>query len=145
MTTYFDEDNLNKLAKENNKTYQSASPFPYIAIDNIAIPSKLKQVVDDFPAPDQFKFYKYENPLEKKLAFDQLSKLPLSIAAILREMNDPIFLSFLETLTGIDGLIPDPYYRGGGIHQIERGGKLDIHIDFNESALSPNLFSSNCR
>ena len=32
----------------------------------------------------------------------------------------------------IEGLIPDPYYRGGGIHQILPGGKLDIHIDFNK-------------
>ena len=29
-------------------------------------------------------------------------------------------------------MIGDPYYRGGGIHQIERGGKLDVHIDFNK-------------
>ena len=41
-------------------------------------------------------------------------------------------LMFFEQLTGIEGLIPDPYYRGGGIHQIENGGKLDVHIDFNQ-------------
>ena len=46
-------------------------------------------------------------------------------------MNSALFISFLEKLTGIEGIIPDPYYRGGGIHQIEKGGKLDVHIDFN--------------
>ena len=40
-------------------------------------------------------------------------------------------LLFLERLTGIEGLIPDPYFVGGGLHQIESGGKLDIHVDFN--------------
>src|SRR5581483_6543461 len=29
-----------------------------------------------------------------------------------------------------DGLIPDPYFTGGGLHQIERGGYLKIHADF---------------
>ena len=46
-------------------------------------------------------------------------------------MNSAPILSFLEELTGIEGLIPDPYYRGGGIHELEIGGKLDMHIDFN--------------
>jgi Rps23 Pro-64 3,4-dihydroxylase Tpa1-like proline 4-hydroxylase len=37
----------------------------------------------------------------------------------------------VETLTGKSGLIPDPHLRGGGMHQIKPGGKLDIHADFN--------------
>jgi Rps23 Pro-64 3,4-dihydroxylase Tpa1-like proline 4-hydroxylase len=34
-------------------------------------------------------------------------------------------------LTGIDGVIPDPYYVGGGLHQIKPGGNLEVHVDFN--------------
>ena len=34
-------------------------------------------------------------------------------------------------MTGIEGLIPDPYYAGAGIHRIATGGHLDIHADFN--------------
>jgi hypothetical protein len=30
-----------------------------------------------------------------------------------------------------DGLIPDPYFGGGGLHQIEPGGFLKVHADFN--------------
>jgi len=92
----------------------------------------LQKACDHFPTPEQLEFYKYDNPLEKKLCFDQVAKLPTPIANIIRELNTPVFLRFLEELTGINGLIPDPYYRGGGIHQIEKGGKLDIHIDFNK-------------
>ncbi|TYO60757.1 2OG-Fe(II) oxygenase, partial [Bradyrhizobium hipponense] len=40
-------------------------------------------------------------------------------------------LGFLERLTGIEGLIPDPYLLGGGLHMIPRGGRLAIHADFN--------------
>lgn len=34
-------------------------------------------------------------------------------------------------MTGIQGLIPDPYFLGGGFHQTTNGGKLDVHTDFN--------------
>jgi len=46
-------------------------------------------------------------------------------------LNAPIFLRFLERLVGIDGLIPDPYLSGGGLHMTPRGGRLGIHADFN--------------
>lgn len=41
------------------------------------------------------------------------------------------FLLFLEALTGISGLIPDPTYTGSGLHQTKRGGRLRVHADFN--------------
>ena len=40
-------------------------------------------------------------------------------------------MAFLEKLTGIAGLIPDPHLRGGGLHEIRRGGSLGVHADFN--------------
>lgn len=49
----------------------------------------------------------------------------------LQYLNSPPVLRFLEELTGIPALVPDPYYLGGGLHQIERGGFLKIHADFN--------------
>jgi len=131
MTRIFEEKTLTNLAETNKEAYQSNTPFPHIVIDNFMNPSNLQKALDAFPTPEKFDFYKYDNPLEKKLAFDQVAKLPDPIAAILQDMNSAPFLQFLEQLTGIDGLIPDPYYRGGGIHQIKKGGKLDVHIDFN--------------
>ncbi|RAP27107.1 proline hydroxylase [Candidatus Marinamargulisbacteria bacterium SCGC AG-333-B06] len=132
MKLLFDEKKLAAIANQYSKAYQHNTPFPYIVIDNFIDDIVLQDVADSFPDPDQFEFYKYENPLEKKLAFDQLSKLPDPIQNLLVQLNSSIFLTFLEKLTGIEGLISDPYYRGGGIHQIVPGGKLDIHIDFNK-------------
>src|SRR3546814_6396188 len=45
--------------------------------------------------------------------------------------NSRPFLAFLEALTGIERLIPDPYFEGGGFHEIGRGGYLNVHADFN--------------
>ncbi len=50
---------------------------------------------------------------------------------VLYQFNSSAVINFLEELTGIDGLIPDPHFEGGGLHQIEPGGYLDVHVDFN--------------
>ena len=56
---------------------------------------------------------------------------------MLYQFNSAPFLRFLERLTGIDQLIPDPYFIGGGLHQIVPGGKLGIHADFSKPRAAP--------
>ena len=45
-------------------------------------------------------------------------------------MKAGTFVSFLEQLTGISGLLPDPHNDGGGLHVTRRGGHLKVHTDF---------------
>ena len=42
-------------------------------------------------------------------------------------------------MTGFKGLTSDPYYLGGGIHQIGKGRFLKIHHDFTKHTYLPNL------
>jgi Rps23 Pro-64 3,4-dihydroxylase Tpa1-like proline 4-hydroxylase len=126
---YLNPGKLNKVAAEGKEKYQTNPPFPHIVIDDFL--DNLDLIHDTFPGSNNFRFYEYNNPLEKKLAFDQISKLPDPIAELMRELSTPDFLMFLEELTGIEGLVPDPYFRGGGVHQSRKGGKLDMHVDFN--------------
>jgi Rps23 Pro-64 3,4-dihydroxylase Tpa1-like proline 4-hydroxylase len=126
---YLNLERLKQQATDYKEAYQKNVPFPHIVIDNFL--DNLEEVYSVFPEGNHFKFYEYNNPLEKKLAFDQVSKLPKEIADLMMEMSSADFLLFLEDLTGIEGLVPDPYFRGGGVHQSKRGGKLDMHVDFN--------------
>lgn len=48
------------------------------------------------------------------------------------ELNSADFMAFLQQLTGIDYLLPDPYLFGGGIHETRAGGYLLLHADFNK-------------
>jgi len=113
---------------ELNKQFNEAKPFRHVVIDNWF--SNCKALIEDFPAPNS-DWYTYDNIFEKKRAIDQLGKMPDLIALFLMECNCHKFINQLELITGIDGLIGDPWYRGGGMHQILPGGKLDIHVDFN--------------
>lgn len=36
------------------------------------------------------------------------------------------FVDFLEELTGIGGLVPDPHFEGAGSHCTVQGGKLQL-------------------
>ena len=51
---------------------------------------------------------------------------------LIQALHSPRFLEALAAATGVDGLIVDPHLDGGGLHQIERGGRLAIHRDFME-------------
>jgi Rps23 Pro-64 3,4-dihydroxylase Tpa1-like proline 4-hydroxylase len=46
------------------------------------------------------------------------------------ELNSSLFLRFLEKLTGLYGLVPDPYFAEASYAMSHRGGTLDIHADF---------------
>ena len=69
----------------------------------------------------------------KRLLTDihELLREQVDYRELLYQMNSSTFLRFLETLTGIPHLIPDPHFVGGGMHQSVRGGRLAIHADFN--------------
>ena len=75
---------------------------------------------------------RFDNEQEKKLGFfHESSTITDTVRRFLDAMNGFEMLLFLERLTGIEGLIPDPYFGGGGLHQIEPGGFLKVHADFN--------------
>src|SRR6266568_730649 len=112
--------------------YASAEPFPHIVLDGLFEDAELDPVLRDFPPPEAMKWMRFDNAREKKLGFfHETSAITGSVRRFLDAMNSFEMLLFLERLTGIEGLIPDPYFGGGGLHQIEPGGFLKIHADFN--------------
>ncbi len=113
-------------------TYLSADPFPHVVLDGLFDDADLDLVLADFPRPDETRWLEFDSPTEKKLGFyHERSTISPRVRAFLDAMNGFEMLMFLEALSGIEGLIPDPYFGGGGIHQIETGGFLKVHADFN--------------
>lgn len=112
--------------------YVSARPFPHVVVDGLFDDGAVQSVLDDFPSPEATAWARFDGPYERKLGFHhERTAISPAIRAFLDRMNAFETLLFLEQVTGIEGLIPDPYFGGGGIHQIERGGYLGIHADFN--------------
>lgn len=105
--------------------------FHNIVIDNFLNEKFANQLEENFPNHHDQSWWMYDNPLEKKLAFNDLSKLHKSFERYFQVVNSKSFIRSLQKLTGIDKLFPDSYMRGSGLHLIKSGGKLDIHEDFN--------------
>lgn len=105
-------------------------PFPHIVLNDAFPPSDAYDLMKFFPEPDE-DWYKYENCFETKFATDKASKIPNLHKGVISGLNSSYHLTTLENVFSIDGLIPDPHLRGGGLHCIKNGGKLDIHADFN--------------
>lgn len=122
---------LERLGRENADRYREAKPFPHIYFDNFLPVEAVDAALASFPEPKQLRWNEFDAPNERKLAFDKVEKLPDPVREVLYFLNSRPILQFLEALTGITGLIPDPYYVGGGLHQIKPGGHLEVHADFN--------------
>ena len=112
--------------------YATGQPFPHVVIDGLFDDQVLETVLRDFPAPGEMQWARFDNPSEKKLGYyHEVSAIKPTIRSFLDALNGFETLLFLERVTGIEGLIPDPYFGGGGLHQIEPGGFLKVHVDFN--------------
>lgn len=131
MGFFFDREDLLDRAEELKSQYQNALPYPHIIVDNFLPESVLEEILREFPRKEDGQWYRFQSGVEKKLASRGDLMMANATKHLLSQFNSSNFCTFLEKLTGIEGLIPDPHFAGGGLHQIEPGGFLKIHADFN--------------
>ncbi|HEU4472168.1 MAG TPA: 2OG-Fe(II) oxygenase [Flavisolibacter sp.] len=125
-------DQLKAFGAEHKNAYVTADPFPNIYFDNFFVPERLKEVLEEFPDLTKKADIKFNDPNQVKLASKGEHRFGPNTKAFMHYLNSQPFLEFLTELTGIENLIPDPFFDGGGCHQIQPGGMLKIHADFNK-------------
>ncbi len=125
---------LKQLGKDKHDEYINAEPFPNIVFDNFFDEGLLSQVLDDFPDLSKKEdVITYNNQNEKKLEAKGEQYFSDATKALVHYLNSQPVLEFLQELTGIKQiLLPDPYFNGGGYHEIKPGGLLKVHADFNK-------------
>lgn len=125
---------LLEFGKQKNAEYVNAKPFPSGYFDDFFNPEMLRAVVAEFPEIGRDKTdIKYENPNELKLATKGEYRFGEKTLEFVHFLNSQPFLEFLQNLTGIkETLVPDPYFEGGGFHEIKPGGYLKMHVDFHK-------------
>jgi Rps23 Pro-64 3,4-dihydroxylase Tpa1-like proline 4-hydroxylase len=127
----FDREQLVALAERHRDAYAAGSPYPHIVMDDFLPEAVLDEILTEFPDPRGADWFAFDSPNERKLATKDDSTMGPATRHLLAELNSSAFVDFLERLTGIEGLVPDPHFVGGGLHQIESGGHLKVHADFN--------------
>ena len=119
-----------ELGAQKAQAYQSAQPYHHICIDNFLPMEVIERVRADLDSlPQSQKSFDAEH--EKLKSQYNPDRLPDYSRHLFQAFNSRAFILFLEEMTGIKGLIPDPYYVGAGIHKTLTGGYLNIHADFN--------------
>ena len=137
MGLVMDIDALNDLTKwPSPDSYRNAQPFPHAVIDGFLRPEIAAELAATFPTPSADCWYRYANPLERKLACNVPGKVPSQIWETLTMFNSVKCRQLFSDLTGIEGLEADHDFHGGGMHCIEAGGKLDVHVDY---SIHPHL------
>lgn len=119
----------NALGEQLHDTYVNNDPYPHIVIDNLFPHDCLKRVLDEFPERQAGKFADGQSNLKTGYQMEMIESNYIN--SFQNALNSSQFIEFLEKLSGIQGLIPDPHFFGGGLHETARGGHLSIHADFN--------------
>lgn len=125
-------EHMQQMAMRLSPSYQQATPFPHIVIDDFLDQDSYFKLSQTFPGPEDDIWYKFRSGKENlKLQSRQLRTIPQLLKHFIYELNGPDFVEFLEVVTGIKGLVPDPHLYGGGLHQTLAGGHLGVHVDYN--------------
>lgn len=132
---FFDRDSLKQRALGARDGYRAARPFPHVSFDGFLGRSLAASLAGRFPGPTHPGWLRRDYA-EQAARLNQLQRsnfadVDPAIRHLLAELNGMAFLDFLETLTGVRGLIADPHYRGAGLSLTLPGGHLALHADFN--------------
>lgn len=113
----------------------SAPAFPHFCIDNFLDEAFANEVHDAFPSYAEAKVaagHEFATVNEKrKVQINDSSKFPPAIYKLHELLASKEFVDAMSEMSGIPNLIADPGLGGGGIHETNSGGHLDVHIDFN--------------
>ena len=127
-------DNLHNVAVNYFNDYIKAEPFPHIVLDNFFNEDLLKKIIEEFPKNlDKIGINNDSDPQKNKFTLNDYSKFGDNTKSLLNFTNSYEFIKFLNKISGIkESLVSDPYFLGGGLHELRDGGHLNIHSDFNK-------------
>lgn len=129
IMTMFDSRRYSHMAK--TAAYLTRPPIPHAHFDAFLPDGLATAISGAFPDRSNEGWTVHSNEHADRKFLGDETKVHPTFRTFMQATASRQFLLFLETLTGIDGLIPDPYYIGGGAMTAGRGDKLDMHIDFN--------------
>jgi len=120
----------NKLKQE----LVGQAPFPHFCIDDFLKEDFAEEVYQSFPsyqeAEEAGKGFSSVNE-KKKVQITDSSKFPPPIKKLHDLLASKEYVDMWSDLTGIPNLFADTELKGGGVHETNTGGHLDVHVDFN--------------
>src|SRR2546423_1170975 len=124
------------------ETFASARPFRHLVIDDFFETRFAEGLLHDFPGTTTWEFdwtMDGDSPAEarpprgadQRPTFHEMCKRSDYYRRADQLVSSSEFRGFVGEMTGIQDLIYDPVYFGGGVHDKRHGQELDPHVDYN--------------
>jgi hypothetical protein len=123
-------ESLYRRASALRDEFANGDPYPHVVMENFLPAEVVERMLAEFPGVRSGEWIHYVHYNERKFGKTDRDSFGPTIGAVVDELNSPRFLAFLRDVTGIEDLVPDESLEGGGLHQSERGGFLNVHADF---------------
>jgi len=124
----FDPVALRAQAVDSREQYLNAQPWPHAVVQNLIPHSLIAAAAEECAeVGDRLLLTTAgRNQIKQEAA----SGLGPVTTRLLAELEGPVFQEFLETVTGVRGLQPDPTHALAGMHRTPVGGFTLVHRDF---------------
>jgi hypothetical protein len=106
-------------------------PFRHVVIDDFFAPEYASRLVAGFPTFERGNARNENGEPGNKSTVEKIRNLGPAYAALDDLVRSKPLLDLVGRITGIEDLLYDPWYFGGGTHENRSGQDLDAHIDFN--------------
>jgi Rps23 Pro-64 3,4-dihydroxylase Tpa1-like proline 4-hydroxylase len=113
------------------RQFSTAQPFRHVVIEPFLDPQFCGELIAQFPPFEAGDARNEKGELAGKSVIGDIARLGPAYDRFDRLMRDAEFLALVGRVTGIDGLLYDEDYIGGGTHENRDGQELDSHVDFN--------------
>ncbi len=116
--------------------FAHAKPFRHVLIEDFFDPVALASLIAQFPPFEMGSARNEAGLLGRKSVVERITTLGGIYSQLDALVQTRAFLDTIGAITGIQDLLYDPYYFGGGTHENLSGQELDPHIDFNRHPIS---------
>jgi hypothetical protein len=111
--------------------FRDAEPFRHVVIDEFLAPEFVERLIREFPDFDPARAINEAGQPGRKSTRPDMAALGGAYAEFDELMRARPFLEWLGKVCGMERLLYDPEYAGGGTHENLSGQDLDFHVDFN--------------
>lgn len=122
---------VRERASEHAERFARREPFRHVVIDDFFAPEYAARLLAEFPPFERGNARNENGELGNKSTIEKIRGLGTAYATLDDVVRSKPLLDLIGRITGIDDLLYDPWYFGGGTHENLSGQDLDAHVDFN--------------